>query len=384
MISANAWNLPSLLVGRVIQGAASGAIMPFAYYLIVALMRKDEQPRAIAAFSFIVTASGVLGPVLSITIAQWISWRALFYAAVPIAVVALGLALPGLSRMPASTSPLGRRVSLLSVGAVVLSLFFMQVTFDGGGSRGWYGSPTIWLTTVVALAALAVFVGNELRSRHPLVDLRLLRKRPLLVSCALNVLAGAATYGAFFLIPFYLTAHGYSVGRIGEVTLYGGLVQLVLALKLPGVLRRFDPHVVAGAGAALFAGSGLLPLLAGTAPAAAAIIAAQMLRAVGAGVLLASLGLMMTRALLPAEASSGSLLFNLARSLGGSLGTALCSAFIVWRESHFVAAGLARQTARFDALHDTLLVAVSSLALLSVGLIVARLRRRGRELDVPA
>ncbi len=385
MISANAWNMSILLVGRVVQGAASGAIMPFAYYLVVALMRKDEQPRAIAAFSFTVTASGVLGPILSITIAQWISWRALFYASVPVAVVALALALPGLGRMPVPKSLLGRRVSVLSVGAVALGLFFLQFTFDGGDSRGWYTSPTIWASTAIALVALGVFVGNELRGRHPLVDLRLLRNRPLLVSCVLNVLAGAATYGAYFLIPFYLTAHGYSVGRIGAVTLYGGLVQLVVALRLPSVLRRVNPMIVAGGGAALFAGSGLLPLLAGNSPAAALIIAAQMLRAVGAGVLLASLGLMMTRALTPADASSGSLLFNLARSLGGSVGTALCSAFIVWRESHFVATGVTRTVARFDALHDTLLVAVTALALLSAGLIVAQLRqRRARGSAAPA
>jgi len=98
LLSANAWSFESLLVARVVQGAASGAIMPFAYYLVVVLMRGREQPKAIAVFSLTVASTGVLGPVLCITLVGWFGWRALYYVSVPEGLLVVALAWPGCGR----------------------------------------------------------------------------------------------------------------------------------------------------------------------------------------------------------------------------------------------------------------------------------------------
>lgn len=358
LLSANAWNFESLLVARVVQGAASGAIMPFAYYAIVVLLPGPEHPKAIGRFSFVVTSSYVIAPILVITLAEWLSWRALYYVSAPVGLLALWLALPGLRDMPAmAASPFGRKVSVISILAAVVGLFFTQYTLDTGGGSGWLTSAAVVATAAIALGMLLVFVVNELRTRHPLIELRLLRQVPFMLSCAYNVIAGAAVYSSLFLIPYYLTTLDYSLGEIGVVSLYGAVAQLVVAMFLPFLLRNVDVYLVSVAGGVTFALGAFIPFLAGDSPGDAAIIGALSARAIGSGLLLASLGLMATRALRSADASSGSLLFNMARSLGGSMGAACCAAFVVAREASYAGtsgAELGSRSVRLPALHDVL------------------------------
>ncbi|MDQ0993866.1 MFS transporter [Streptomyces sp. V3I7] len=377
LLAASAWNFESLLLARVIQGSASGAIMPFAYYSIVVLLPGKEHPKAISTFSIMVTGSYVLAPILCITLAEWASWRALYCVAAPLGVFALWLALPGLREMRQDESPLGRRANLVSIGAAVVGLFCAQYALDSGQSRGWFASGVVTLMVVTAVVAAAGFVFTELRSRNPLVDLRLLRLRPFLASCVFNVVAGVAVYSAFVLIPFYLTSLGFSVGEIGTVSLYGGTVQLVIATGLPLLLRRVDAYLVSTIGAAVFALAALLPLLAGSEPPYAVIVLALMARSVGSGLLLAALGLIATRALRSAQASSGSLLFNMARSLGGSIGAACCAAFLAIREAYHVRAGdVSAKAGRALALHDVFAVAFGILVLLAAAVLIGYAVRR--------
>ena len=380
LLAANSWSFESLLLARVVQGAASGAIMPFAYYLLVVLMRGSEKPKAISAFSLIVTGSAVLGPVLCITIAEWVSWRTLYYVSVPVAALALWLALPGLRTVPAGRPTLDRRVSLLSVAAAVVGLYCVQYTLDSGNARGWFSSPVVTLTAAAAAVTLAVFVVTELRTRRPLVDLRLLRRPPFSLTCTYNVVAGTAVYASFFVIPYYLTTQGYSVRDVGTVTLVGGVVQLAVSLSLPVLLRRVDANLVAAFGAAVFGVAALLPFLAGDSPTGAEIVAAMIARSVGGGLVLAALGLMVTRSVAVADAPSGSLLFNMARSLGGSVGAAACAAFVVLRETRHRQGG-AGDAARDLALHDTFAAALLLLASLTGAFLLAyALRPRDRDL----
>lgn len=374
LLAANAWSFESLLVARVVQGAASGAIMPFAYYVIVVLLPGDEHPKAISAFSISVACTYVLAPILCVTLGQWISWRALYCVAAPAGALALWLALPGLREMRTDASPLGSKVNLVSAAAVVVGLVGIQWALDSGQGRGWFASTAISLAVGVAVVAFAVFLRSELRGRNPLVDLRLLRLRPFLASCVFNVFAGGAIYSSMLLIPLYLTTLGYSIGGIGTISLYAGALQLAVTFGLPVALRWVNVLLVACAGTCLLALSALLPALVGPAPPYAVIVTALMARAAGSSVLLASLGLMATRALGPTQASSGSLLFNMSRSLGGSVGAALCAAFLAVREAHHLeakGASMSATTGRYLGLHDVFAVAFVILAVLGIALLIS-------------
>ncbi|WP_424892533.1 MFS transporter [Streptomyces sp. XH2] len=382
LLSACAWSFESLLVARVVQGAASGAIMPFAYYAIVVLLPGDKHPKAISTFSILVTGSYVLAPVLCITLGEWISWRALYCVAAPAGALGLWLALPGLRHMRTDASPLGRKVNAVGVAAAVVGLGCTQYALDTGQERRWFSSAVVTLAVGAALVAAVLFVVTELRSRHPLVDLRLLRLRPFLTSCVFNVVGGVAVYSSYVLIPVYLTTLGFSAADIATVSLYGGTVQLAIALGLPLLLRRIDTYLVSCTGALMFATAALLPFLAGSSPPYVVIVIALMCRSVGSGLLLAALGLMATRALSAHQAASGSLLFNMARSLGGSVGAAGCAAFLTIREAYHAAAtgpDGADDAGRSLALHDVFAVAFAILLLLALSLVAGYALRRIRE-----
>ncbi|MFH8790246.1 MFS transporter [Streptomyces roseoverticillatus] len=379
LLSACAWSFESLLVARVVQGAASGAIMPFAYYAIVVLLPGDKHPKAISTFSILVTGSYVLAPVLCITLGEWISWRALYCVAAPVGALGLWLALPGLRHMRTDAAPLGRKVNVVGAGAAVAGLGCTQYALDTGQERGWFSSAVVTLAVGAAIVAAVLFVVTELRSRHPLVDLRLLRLRPFLAGCVFNVVGGVAVYSSYVLIPVYLTTLGFSAADIATVSLYGGTVQLAIALGLPLLLRRIDTYLVSCTGALMFATAALLPFLAGSSPPYVVIVIALMCRSVGSGLLLAALGLMATRALSAHQAASGSLLFNMARSLGGSVGAAGCAAFLTIREAYHAAAtgsDRADDAGRSLALHDVFAVAFAILLLLALSLAAGYALRR--------
>jgi EmrB/QacA subfamily drug resistance transporter len=241
--AAAAWNIWSLIAWRAIGGVGA-AIFPLAFAII-----RDEFPRervsiAIGIISAVFGVGGGLGIVMSGVILQFLSWRWLFIVgSIPIAVAVF------LVHRLVPESPVKHPTRVDFPGAILLSggLVALLVGLTEGETWGWSSSRTIGLF-VLAFVLFVVWGIVELRVAEPMVDMRMLARRPVLLANLTALIAGFSMFGFFVLVPaFAQIPRGYPeaiASRFGygfnATTLEVGL------LLLPGSLCMLAAGPIAG------------------------------------------------------------------------------------------------------------------------------------------
>ncbi|KUZ70213.1 hypothetical protein WI38_18735 [Burkholderia ubonensis] len=375
-----------MLVGcRLLQGVAGGALMPLAYSLIMTRLPDGEHGRAMSLFGAMVTLAPMLGPVMGGFLTAHFGWASIFYLNLPIGLVGLALMMSGLRDEPAA----GRertQVDWPGLVLIVIGLGSLQYVLEEGNRYGWFASRDIAVLTGVALVALAAFVVRERASAQPLVALGLLANRQLRIACAANVTTGAAVFGTYFLVPYFLIElQRYTPAQISLVILYGGAVQLSILGFIPRILKRVHVHVLVVVGALLSCISAWMWSLAAADFSYASVVVAQLLRGLGFTLMLTPLGVLATTATVKHDAPSASILFNISRSLGGAIGVALLTALVGIRHAAYLdgsggAHGAADDRAGFVlAFGQTFAVMAGFLAAMALAFAALHVRQAARE-----
>jgi len=316
-----------LIVVRALLGVAGATLAPSTLALITNMFRDErERGKAIAAWATCQFAGGALGPVLAGLLLQYFWWGSVFLVSVP-AMVLLLIAGPVLlpefrggqaGRLePASVS--------LSLAAVLLMIYGIKQLAAGSGTLG----PVLAL--VVGAAAGVVFVRRQLRLEAPLLDLRLLRSRPLAAVLVALVFAGIAMAGTGLLVTQYLQeVLGYSpavsamlFAPMGLGVAAGTMAAPVLAGRMKQTTAIAGGLTVSALGSLLLVGAGALPL----------VVAGITVLALGTGPLFALGTGLVVGSVPPERAGSAASMSETGNYLGGSLGFALLGvlAAVVYR-----------------------------------------------------
>ena len=202
--------LPLMIVARTIQGLG-GAIFPLAFGII-----RDEFPRArvagaIALISGILGIGGGLGIVLAGPILENLNYHWLFW--IPLFVTLISMTAT-IVLIPESSIRAPGDVHW--IGAILLSgwLVALLVAVSEAPTWGW-GSPKTIGLLVLSVVIAVLWVYAELRSKHPLVDMTMMRLRGVWTTNLAAFLIGFGMYSAFILIPQYVQAPkstGYGFG----------------------------------------------------------------------------------------------------------------------------------------------------------------------------
>ncbi|MBZ5738821.1 MDR family MFS transporter [Nocardioides mangrovi] len=201
VLCALAWNAESLIAFRVVQGLGGGVMMPLMTTILMQAAHGRNLGRLMAAVSLPAALGPILGPVVGGLILGGLSWHWLFLVNVPFCVVGIALAVRMLPADPPTTRiPL----DVVGLGLVVPGVVGVIYGLSQVGGEDGFGSPDVLVPLVGGLVLIAAFTGWALRrGSSALIDVRLLRHRPLTVSTSLMFLAGAALYGAMLLLPLY-------------------------------------------------------------------------------------------------------------------------------------------------------------------------------------
>jgi EmrB/QacA subfamily drug resistance transporter len=248
-----------LIFARCIQGIGAALSTPGSLALISASYDESERGRAIGTWSGFSAMTAAIGPVLGGFLAQHVSWRAVFFINIPLALIAL----LALMRAPESRDPSARHIdyaggaiATAALGLLVFGLIQLQSP----------APPPESIPAVVAgLVLLAAFVWYEGRAKDPMVRLDLFRNRVFSVTNGYTLLLYAALGGSLFFVPFDLIfVQRYTPSQAGAAMLpfiiimftlsrfSGGLVQRVGA-RLPLVVGA----ILAGVGFAAYAFAGI-------------------------------------------------------------------------------------------------------------------------------
>jgi EmrB/QacA subfamily drug resistance transporter len=258
--AAFAWNIWSLIAFRVVSGAG-GALFPLSFAIIRDEFPADKVKVGIGLLSAVWGVGGGFGIVLSGLIVDNFSWRLLFLlGSIP---VALSLVL--VARF-VPESPIRSPSKVDVPGALLLSsaLLSLMVALTEGERWGW---TSLRLFGALAFAALLFVLWGvaEARSSSPMVDLRMLAHRPILLTNIATLISGFALFSCFVLLPAFVETapgHGYGFGASATkagLYLLPSSVAMLFAGPLAGMIgRRFGSKWPMAAGMLIVSVAALL------------------------------------------------------------------------------------------------------------------------------
>jgi DHA2 family multidrug resistance protein len=316
-----AWNLPSLVLFRALQGLGGGAIIPTAQSILFNRYPKEEHGIAGALFGMGAVTGPLLGPTVGGYLIQASSWHWIFLVNVPFGIAAAALAWRFIEQ-PDFCAP-SERIDLFGVVLLVTGMSSLQYVLEEGNREGWTDSTPIVVCACLAAITLFTFIVHELETENPIVDLRVFKNTSYAAGTAINCLLGTVLFSGSFLFSLYCGAvMRYTALDIGRIFLIAGAVQLVLMPMLGRLSGKLDGRYLIAVG---ILGTAASLWLNGHFTAQASfwdLARPQVLRAFGLAFVFVSLSMIALSDLTPAARGNATGLFNLTRELGGSIGTA--------------------------------------------------------------
>jgi EmrB/QacA subfamily drug resistance transporter len=245
----------TLIVARALQGVTGALLTPASLAVIVATFKGEERGAAIGTWTSWTGIAFVIGPLVGGWLVTHTSWRWVFIINIPFALATAALVATVVPRIERD----GPRPRVDVVGALLCTLGLGGPVFAliEAPRRGWT-DPLILVTLVGGIAIFAAFLIWEQRSAHPMLPLRLFRRRNFSIANleTLSVYAGLSTL-TFFLVLFLQQLAGYSALRSGLALLPITAVLFVLSPRVGRLSMRFGPRLFMGVGP-LIAGGALI------------------------------------------------------------------------------------------------------------------------------
>jgi EmrB/QacA subfamily drug resistance transporter len=327
VLSSLAWNAPSLIAFRVLQGIGGGVMLPLLSTLIMQAARGRALGRTMSMVSLPAVLGPILGPVVGGVILNWLDWRWLFWVNVPFCVVGIVLAW----RMLPSDPPAGR-TRLDVIGLLLLSPGIVGILYglSNAGKAAGFARADVLIPALAGALLTAGFAVWSVRSAgRALVDVRLFRHRSVASSSALLFLSGAALYGVMLLLPLY-----WQQGR-GVSALTAGLLLVPQGIGTL-ISRPLSGRLTDAIGARTIALVGFVIVGLATIPFAFAttttsewlLMAALLVRGIGLGAVIIPVMTVAFVGLDRADVPHASILTRIAQQVGGSFGTALLAVIL--------------------------------------------------------
>ena len=244
-----AWSEASLITFRALQGLGGAMLAPAALALLMTTFAEGrERNVALGIYGAAAGSGAAVGVLLGGVLTSYLSWPWIFFVNVPVALAAIALT-PLLLRESRADNAL-RHFDVAGATSITAGLMLLVYALTRATTDGWATATTIGLLAASAVLVLS-FIAIELRSKAPLLPLRIFRIRSLAAANAAMVIIGSVTFSEFFLLTLYLQdiLH-YSAIQTG-VAFSGFAISVVVASNLAqAVVSRFGIRATLTAGIA--------------------------------------------------------------------------------------------------------------------------------------
>src|SRR5438094_3388763 len=238
-------DIEQLIVARVEQGLGAALLVPCSLAIISSSFPENERGRAIGTWSGFSAITTAIGPVVGGWLIEHLSWRAIFFINVPIALLIIFISL---WRVPESSDKeskgldwLGAILITFGLGALVYGLI--------ESSRLGFGDRSVLAALITAAVLLAFFLIIETRISNPMLPLVLFRSRTFTGANLLTFLLYGALGGTLFFLPLNLIqVQHYSATAAGAAFLPFVLIIFVLSHWAGGLVERYGPKIPLVAG----------------------------------------------------------------------------------------------------------------------------------------
>lgn len=328
-----------LIAARAAQGLGAAFISPSALSMVTTLFTDGaERNTALGIWGAVSGAAGAVGVLLGGVLTSGLSWHWVLWVNVPVTLIALAFT-PGL--LPESRSDSAPR-HFDTAGAVSITggLSVLAYALLDASTAGWGSTKTVALLAAAVLL-IAAFVVIELRSKAPLVPLRIFRLRTLTGANVVGLLLGASLFSMFFFVTLYMqqVLH-YSPIHAG-LSYVPLALTIVVAAGIGGELvTRFGFKPILAAGMVLVAGGVLwFSRMSVGGGFLTDILGASLLAAVGLGLGFVTSTIAAVAGVEPHEQGLASGLINTSQQVGGAIGLAVLSTIATTRTNDLLATG---------------------------------------------
>ncbi|WP_416965251.1 MDR family MFS transporter [Streptomyces sp. Agncl-13] len=309
-----------LIASRAVQGVGGGAIMPVGTMIWTARSSKAQMGRVMSLIAIPIILAPTLGPLIGGLLIQGIDWRAIFWLNVPVGVVGIVLAL---RLLPMGKGGDAGRLDvtgliLASTGIVGITYGLAELGDTAGLDTGLDTAALVAL--LVGPAALVGFVVHALRTKRPLLDVRLYAGRAFTAASVAQFALGAANFGGMILMPLYFqTVRGEGVIVAGLLLAPTGLGALLSA----PFIDRYGAGITSFTGAAVLVVS-TIPFVFLTATTPYLLLCLVMVvRGIGFGLSIIPAMTAAYQALPPDKIPDATPQLNVLQRVGGAIGTAV-------------------------------------------------------------
>lgn len=322
----------SLMAMRVLQGMASGPLVPMLLLTVIRTFPPHLRGVGVVFYALAETFNPNIAPWLAGQITLRLGWEWLFWINPPLMLVAAAAVLYGIPPAKPQWKMLDG-MDTFGMATLVVGLCALVGGLAQGARYNWTDSGLVTGLLLLAAVALAVFLWHELTVERPLIEFRYLAVPNLGGTVGSLLLFTFALLGPTYVVPEFLReVAGFRPEQVGDILVWSALPQLLLAPLTVLLTRRVEVRVVIALGWALLAFSYYLGTYLTPDWRLPQFVAALAAYTVGLSAVMVSILTITTNSVSPEQAPTISALFNLLRTIGTNLGSGIIAGLVATRE----------------------------------------------------
>jgi len=317
-------NDASLVISRAVQGIGAAFMMPATLSIVTNAFPPAERGRAIGTWAGVSALALAVGPVVGGFLTEQVSWRAIFFLNLPVAALAIVVALAAVRESRDRTVP--RVVDYAGVATLTVGIGAMVLALIEGNDWGWGSSRIIGLFALSALGLLA-FILTERRVRFPMVEFSFFRSRQFVGTNGIAFVVSFAMLAMFFFMALYMqNILGYSPLEAG-IRFLPSTVVIIVAAPIAGRLTdRIGARVPIVVGLTLVAIALYLQSRVTIDTGYSYLLPAFALMGLGIGLTMSPMSTAAMNAVQETKAGVASGILSMSRMVGGTFGVAAVGA----------------------------------------------------------
>ena len=339
MLCGLAPSLPILIFCRILQGAGGGGLAPSEQAILADTFSPKQRGQAFALYGLAVVVAPAIGPTLGGYITDNFNWRWIFFINVPIALLSLFLTSrlvedpPHIKREVKESAKQGLKLDLFGFGLLATGFGSLEFILDKGQEDDWFGSNVIVFFTALCVVSLVTMIFWELYElkvgNRPILNLTLFKRKTFAIPFVLMFVLGFTLYGTTVLIPQLVqTLLGYTAELAGLVISPGGICIMMMMPLVGFLIGRTDPRWLICWGFFILSTSMVLMHTLSLDSSFKYIMWVRIYQASGLAFLFIPINTISYTGVKRSENNDVAGLTNLARNIGGSVGTAFVATML--------------------------------------------------------
>ncbi|MBB5174159.1 MDR family MFS transporter [Texcoconibacillus texcoconensis] len=234
LIGGLATNFPSLIVGRTIQSAGAGVMIPLMQTVFLLIFPVEKRGTAMGYIGLVISFAPAIGPTLSGWVTSNYEWRFLFWGILPLALIMIVIAYFSMRNVTELKDP---KVDIPSIVLSSLGFGGLLYGFTSAGNNGWT-NPITLVVLAVGTATIVLFIQRQLRMQHPMLEFRVFKQSIFTLSTIICSIGFMGLIGLETLIPLYMQNMREFTAMESGLVLFPGA--LIAGLMAPITGRIFD------------------------------------------------------------------------------------------------------------------------------------------------